>query len=137
MVPEAKTNSFLRLRWVSLRFWLFFILRNPSCQFNTESGVLLSIQPTELKFPCKSLPALHQKFDLPAPFVLHTDCPHYWRYHQPGESEEEFSTRLANNLENLILKEGPETIAAFIAEPVIGAGGVIPPPATDFDKVSL
>ncbi|XP_034681625.1 gamma aminobutyrate transaminase 1, mitochondrial-like [Vitis riparia] len=81
------------------------------------------------------LPALHQKFDLPAPFVLHTDCPHYWRYHLPGESEEEFSTRLANNLENLILKEGPETIAAFIAEPVMGAGGVIPPPATYFDKI--
>ncbi|KAK9152475.1 hypothetical protein Syun_010784 [Stephania yunnanensis] len=81
------------------------------------------------------LPALHQKFDLPAPFVLHTDCPHYWRFHLPGESEEEFSTRLANNLENLILKEGPETIAAFIAEPVMGAGGVIPPPATYFDKI--
>ncbi|KAB5519181.1 hypothetical protein DKX38_023500 [Salix brachista] len=70
------------------------------------------------------LPALHQKFDLPAPFVRHTDCPHYWRYHLPGETEEEFSTRLANNLENLILKEGPETIAAFIAEPVMGAGGI-------------
>ena len=81
------------------------------------------------------LPALHQKFDLPAPFVLHTDCPHYWRYHLPGETEEEFSTRLANNLEKLILKEGPDTIAAFIAEPVMGAGGVIPPPATYFEKV--
>ncbi|KAM7258865.1 hypothetical protein ACFE04_014606 [Oxalis oulophora] len=80
------------------------------------------------------LPALHQKFDLPAPFVLHTDCPHYWRYHVPGETEEEFASRLANNLENLILKEGPETIAAFIAEPVMGAGGVIPPPATYFEK---
>lgn len=81
------------------------------------------------------LTPLHQKFDLPAPFVLHTDCPHYWRYHLPGETEEEFSTRLANNLENLILKEGPETIAAFIAEPVMGAGGVIPPPATYFEKI--
>ncbi|GAB4848181.1 Gamma aminobutyrate transaminase 1, mitochondrial [Ancistrocladus abbreviatus] len=81
------------------------------------------------------LPALHQQFDLPAPFVLRTDCPHYWRYHLPGETEEEFATRLANNLENLILKEGPETIAAFIAEPVMGAGGVIPPPATYFDKI--
>nr|ABF69998.1 gamma-aminobutyrate transaminase, putative [Musa acuminata] len=50
---------------------------------------------------------------------------------------EEFSTRLANNLENLILKEGPDTIAAFIAEPVMGAGGVIPPPKTYFEKVSL
>ncbi|GER33594.1 aminobutyrate aminotransferase [Striga asiatica] len=76
-----------------------------------------------------------QKFDLPAPFVLHTDCPHYWRFHLPGETEEEFSTRLANNLENLILKEGPETIAAFIAEPVMGAGGVIPPPSTYFGKI--
>lgn len=81
------------------------------------------------------LPALHQQFDLPAPFVLHTDCPHYWRYHLPGETEEEFATRLANNLESLILKEGPETIAAFIAEPVMGAGGVITPPATYFDKI--
>ncbi|XP_073123488.1 gamma aminobutyrate transaminase 3, chloroplastic-like isoform X1 [Henckelia pumila] len=98
------------------------------------------------------LPALHQKFDLPAPFVLHTDSPHYWRHHLPGviqfsttveaergasmgETEEEFSTRLANNLENLILKEGPETIAAFIAEPVMGAGGVILPPETYFEKI--
>ncbi|KAE8718746.1 putative gamma-aminobutyrate transaminase 3 [Hibiscus syriacus] len=81
------------------------------------------------------LPALHQKFDLPAPFVLHTDCPHYWRYHLEGETEEEYSTRLANNLENLIVKEGPETIAAFIAEPVMGAGGVILPPATYFEKI--
>ncbi|GMN27352.1 hypothetical protein TIFTF001_001604 [Ficus carica] len=81
------------------------------------------------------LPPLHKEFDLPAPFVLHTDCPHYWRFHLPGETEEEFSTRLANNLENLILKEGPDTIAAFIAEPVMGAGGVIPPPATYFDKI--
>ncbi|CAO2168380.1 unnamed protein product [Urochloa humidicola] len=81
------------------------------------------------------LPALHQKFDLPAPFVLHTDCPHYWRFRLPDETEEEFSTRLANNLENLILKEGPDTIAAFIAEPVMGAGGVILPPKTYFEKI--
>ncbi|GAY32501.1 hypothetical protein CUMW_002680 [Citrus unshiu] len=52
-----------------------------------------------------------------------------------SETEEEYSTRLAKNLEDLILKEGPETIAAFIAEPVMGAGGVIPPPATYFEKV--
>ncbi|KAG9155378.1 hypothetical protein Leryth_017910 [Lithospermum erythrorhizon] len=81
------------------------------------------------------LSPLHQKFDLPVPFVLHTDCPHYWRYHLPGETEEEFSTRLANNLENLILKEGPETVAAFIAEPLMGAGGVMPPPAGYFEKI--
>ncbi|XP_060672711.1 probable gamma-aminobutyrate transaminase 3, mitochondrial [Ziziphus jujuba] len=81
------------------------------------------------------LPAVHQAFDLPAPFVLHIDCPHHWRFHLPGETEEEFSTRSANNLENLILKEGPETIAAFIAEPVMGAEGVILPPKTCFEKV--
>ncbi|ESQ47651.1 hypothetical protein EUTSA_v10020531mg [Eutrema salsugineum] len=81
------------------------------------------------------IPGMHQKFDLPAPFMLYTDCPHYWRYHLPGESEEEFSTRLAKNLEDLIIKEGPETIGAFIAEPLMGAGGVIPPPATYFEKV--
>ncbi|CAI0440045.1 unnamed protein product [Linum tenue] len=81
------------------------------------------------------LPPMHNNFDLPAPFVLHTDCPHYWRFHLEGESEEDFATRLAKNLEELILKEGPETIAAFIAEPVMGAGGVIPPPATYFDKI--
>ncbi|KAH7286209.1 hypothetical protein KP509_33G063600 [Ceratopteris richardii] len=78
---------------------------------------------------------LHQSFDLPVPFVLHTDCPHYWRFHNPGETEEEFAARLANNLEQLILKEGAENIAAFIAEPVMGAGGVIPPPETYFDKI--
>lgn len=78
---------------------------------------------------------LHQSFDLPVPFVLHTDCPHFWRYGNPGESEEDFATRLARNLEQLIMKEGSDTIAAFIAEPVMGAGGVIPPPATYFDKV--
>ncbi|XP_037442816.1 probable gamma-aminobutyrate transaminase 4 [Triticum dicoccoides] len=81
------------------------------------------------------LPLLHQDFDLPGHFVLHTDCPHYWRFHLPGETEEEFATRLAISLENLILKEGAETIAAFIAEPVIGAGGVIIPPKTYFEKI--
>ncbi|GAB4847801.1 Gamma aminobutyrate transaminase 1, mitochondrial [Ancistrocladus abbreviatus] len=81
------------------------------------------------------VPTLHKQFDLPAPFVLHADCPHYWRHHLPGETEEEFATRMANNMEKLILKEGPETIAAFIVEPVIGSGGVIPPPTTYFDKI--
>ncbi|WOH14784.1 hypothetical protein DCAR_0934307 [Daucus carota subsp. sativus] len=90
---------------------------------------------TVISASLSGLTPLHQNFDLPAPFVLYTDCPHYWRYRIEGETEEDFSTRLANNLEELILKEGPETIAAFIAEPVIGAGGVIPPPATYFDKI--
>lgn len=77
----------------------------------------------------------HRDFDLPIHNILHTDCPHYFRYAEPGESEEQFATRLADNLEQMILKEGPETVAAFFAEPVMGAGGVILPPATYFDKV--
>ena len=81
------------------------------------------------------LPHLHLGFDLPGPGVLHTDCPHHYRFAQPGESEESFAARLARNLERLIEQEGPDTIAAFIAEPVMGAGGVIPPPAGYFDLV--
>ncbi len=77
----------------------------------------------------------HRDFDLPLSNILHTDCPHHFRYAEPGESEEAFATRLADNLEAMILREGPETVAAFFAEPVMGAGGVIPPPATYFEKV--
>jgi 4-aminobutyrate---pyruvate transaminase len=81
------------------------------------------------------LPANHRDFDLPIPRILHTDCPHHWRFAADGETEEAFATRLADNLEALILREGPETIAAMFAEPVMGAGGVIVPPATYFAKI--
>ncbi len=81
------------------------------------------------------LPANHADFDLPIAGVVHTDCPHYYRNAVDGESEEEFATRLAAQLEELILREDPETVAAFIAEPVMGAGGVIVPPATYFEKI--
>ena len=81
------------------------------------------------------LPAVHQDFDLPIANIIHTDCPHYYRFGQPGESEEQFASRMAASLEALIEKEGPETIAAFIAEPIMGAGGVLLPPATYFDKI--
>lgn len=81
------------------------------------------------------LPFNHRSFDLPIDRILHTDCPHYYRFAEEGESEEEFSSRLAANLEELIEKEGPETIAAFFAEPVMGAGGVILPPKTYFEKI--
>ena len=81
------------------------------------------------------LPNCHTDFDLPIPNILHTDCPHFYRYGQAGESEEEFATRMASNLEQLIRTEGPDTVAAFIAEPVMGAGGVIVPPNTYFEKV--
>lgn len=81
------------------------------------------------------LAANHQDFDLPIANILHTDCPDYYRSAERGESQEEFASRLADNLEHLILEEEPETVAAFIAEPIMGAGGVIVPPATYFEKV--
>jgi 4-aminobutyrate--pyruvate transaminase len=81
------------------------------------------------------LTVFHADFDLPMARVLHTDCPHYWKSGQDGESEEAYASRLAMSLEELIEREGPDTIAAFIAEPVMGAGGVLIPPATYFEKV--
>ena len=81
------------------------------------------------------LGVFHADFDLPMARVLHTDCPHYWKSAHEGESEEDYATRLASVLEELIQREGPETVAAFIAEPVMGAGGVLLPPATYFQKV--
>jgi len=81
------------------------------------------------------LPGNHADFDLPIAGILHTACPHHYRYAHEGESEEDFATRLANELEEMILREGPDTVAAFIAEPVMGAGGVIVPPAGYFEKI--
>ncbi|PHS79751.1 MAG: aspartate aminotransferase family protein [Rhodospirillaceae bacterium] len=81
------------------------------------------------------LSALHNAFDLPIDRVLRTGCPHHYRFAKPGESEQDFATRLADDLEQLILDEGPDTVAAFIAEPVMGAGGVLVPPKTYFAKI--
>ncbi|HWI25654.1 MAG TPA: aspartate aminotransferase family protein [Stellaceae bacterium] len=81
------------------------------------------------------LPNNHRDFDLPIAQIRHADCPHYYRFAKPGESEEAFATRLAESLEAQILREDPDTVAAFIAEPVMGAGGVILPPRTYFEKV--
>ncbi|MCT7377064.1 aspartate aminotransferase family protein [Chelativorans salis] len=74
------------------------------------------------------LPNNHRSFDLPLAGILHTTCPHYRTMKKEGESEAEFAKRCARDLEALIVEEGPETIAAFFAEPVMGAGGVIVPP---------
>ena len=81
------------------------------------------------------LPNNHRSFDLPMEGILHTTCPHYWREGREGESEEDFASRCAGDLEALIMAEGPETIAAFIGEPVMGAGGVIVPPKTYWEKI--
>jgi len=81
------------------------------------------------------LPIFHTDFDLPMARVLHTETPHHYRGAEPGESEEGFAGRLAASLEALIQREDPATIAAFIAEPVMGAGGVLVPPSTYFERV--
>ncbi len=81
------------------------------------------------------LPYNHRDFDLPVERILHATCPHYYRFGQDGETEEDFATRCAAELEQLILDEGPETIAAFIGEPIMGAGGVIVPPRTYWEKI--
>ncbi len=81
------------------------------------------------------LPYNHIGWDLPVDRVLHTDCPHHYRFGTEGESEAEFVARLVQSLTDLIEREGPDTIAAMIAEPIMGAGGVIVPPAGYFPAI--
>ena len=82
------------------------------------------------------LPYNHIDFDLPIAGILHTSCPHHYRYAEAGESELDFSARLAAELEEMILREGPDTVAAFIAEPILGAGGAVTPPEGYFEKIN-
>ena len=82
------------------------------------------------------LPANQRSFDLPLDFVRFAECPHYYRNAEPGESERDFSQRMANSLAALIENEGADTIAAMIAEPLQGAGGVILPPEGYFDAIT-
>lgn len=81
------------------------------------------------------LPYAQTDFDLPLDFAKHTMTPHYYREALDGESREDFASRCAQALEDMILEEGPETVAAFIAEPVMGAGGVIIPPEGYYQKI--
>jgi 4-aminobutyrate---pyruvate transaminase len=82
------------------------------------------------------IPTNHTGFDAPMGFALHTDTPHYYRGAEPGESEADYSKRLAANLDALIAREGADTIAAMIVEPVMGAGGAIVPPEGYFDAIT-
>jgi L-2,4-diaminobutyrate transaminase len=77
----------------------------------------------------------HAHMDLPAKGILHTGAPHHYWGAEPGESEIEFSRRRAAELEQMILEEGPDTIGAFIGEPVLGTGGIIPPPEGYWDEI--
>ena len=81
------------------------------------------------------LASLHERFDLPLPMVRHTSAPHRLWNALPGETDAEFSARLAAELEELIVAEDPDTVAAFIAEPVQAAGGVIIPPEGYFQAI--
>jgi 4-aminobutyrate--pyruvate transaminase len=81
------------------------------------------------------LPYAQDGFDLPIDRILHTDTPCFYRNGKEGETEEDFATRLADNLDKQIEAEGPNTVGGFIAEPVMGAGGVMLPPKTYFEKI--
>ena len=81
------------------------------------------------------LPRMHRGSGLPALPIVHVPAPDRYRYGRPGESEEEFGTRLAGEVERTILEEGPETVAAFVSEPVLGAGGLVVPPRAYFDRL--
>ena len=76
-----------------------------------------------------------QEFGMPLKEFIHADCPHYWKFSLKDETEKDFSKRMSKNLEDLILREDPETIAGFFAEPIMGAGGVIPPSEGYFDLI--
>lgn len=82
-----------------------------------------------------SLPNFHALFDLPIDGVVRVSAPYHYREAEPGETEEAYAARLADELEAVILAEGPETIAGFIAEPVMGVGGVLAPPTDYFTRV--
>jgi L-2,4-diaminobutyrate transaminase len=81
------------------------------------------------------IPVYHKAFDLPVPGVLHTSCPHHFRFANAGETEEAFTSRLIAEVEAMIAKEGAETVAAFIAEPIMGTAGVLMPPKGYFEKL--
>ena len=81
------------------------------------------------------LPYNHRSFDLPLDRFVHTTTPHFYHGAEDGETEEMFADRCARDLEQLILAEGPDTVAAMWAEPIMGAGGVIVPPRTYFEKI--
>lgn len=81
------------------------------------------------------LPAFHKYFDLPMDGVIHLNSPHYYREGRPGESEAEFVERCGQELEAVIEREGAHTIAAMIAEPLMGAGGVVLPPQGYWERI--
>ena len=90
---------------------------------------------TALTAGLTGLENLHEGFDLPLPMIRHTSAPHRLWQAEPGMTDAEFSASLAADLERLILAEDPDTVAAFIAEPIQAAGGVIVPPDGYFEAI--
>jgi L-2,4-diaminobutyrate transaminase len=81
------------------------------------------------------LSAFHNLFDLPRSPILHTEAPYYFRRPDRSMSEDAFAQFCADKLDEMILAEGPETVAAFIGEPVLGTGGIVPPPNGYWQKI--
>ena len=81
------------------------------------------------------LKLFHDKFDLPLERILHTEAPYYFRRPDAAMSEADFVAHCAGELEKLIAREGADTIAAFIGEPVLGTGGIVPPPAGYWEAI--
>jgi L-2,4-diaminobutyrate transaminase len=81
------------------------------------------------------IPVYHKAWDLPLGDVIHTSCPHFYRFARQGEDEAAFCDRMVAEIEAIIEREGADTIGAFIAEPIMGTGGVLLPPAGYFARV--
>ncbi|MFB2553861.1 aminotransferase [Ensifer soli] len=81
------------------------------------------------------IPSYHKAWSLPSDSVVYAECPHYYRFAAEGETEEAFCNRMIADLEGIIAREGADTIGAFIAEPIMGTGGVLIPPAGYFERV--
>ena len=81
------------------------------------------------------LELFHKKFDLPLAQVIHTEAPYYFRRPNLDQSEEQFVAHCVSELEALIDREGADTIAAFIGEPILGTGGIVPPPAGYWEAI--
>jgi L-2,4-diaminobutyrate transaminase len=81
------------------------------------------------------LELFHRKFDLPLSQVVHTTAPYFYRREDLGQSEAEFVSQCAADLEALIAREGADTVAAMIGEPVLGTGGIVPPPAGYWEAI--
>lgn len=81
------------------------------------------------------LTGFHKEFPIPLDFVVRVDCPHYYSQAIDDETEEQFCDRLINNIEAMIEREGADTLAAFFAEPIMGAGGIIVPPQDYYSRL--